>query len=123
MVVKPGTMSRLAGIVVSGALLMSCSGGGASDAEFMAACRNEGQSAASQLLDKELGISREEFCKCGAPIAKSSLSSDGYRAMILEMQGKGEEARNITAKMRESEQQASLEVLGTMLEKCGRPAK
>jgi hypothetical protein len=75
------------------------------------------------LLDKELGISREEFCKCGAPIAKSSLSSDGYRAMILEMQGKGEEARTITAKMSESEQRASLEVLGTMLEKCGLPAK
>jgi len=122
MVENPGNMSRLARVVVVGALFTACSGG-PSDAEFVAACINEGQAAASQLLDKELGVTREAFCTCGAPIAKSSLSSDGYRAMILDMQGKREEARNITSKMGESEQQASLEVLGTMLEKCGGAAK
>lgn len=119
MVKNPGYISRLAGLVIAAASLMACGGGGASDAEFVAACKNEGQSAASQRLDQELGVSRDAFCTCGASVAKSSLSSDGYRAMVLEMQGKGEEARNITSKMSESEQQASLEVLGTMLEKCG----
>jgi hypothetical protein len=53
--------------------------------------------------------------KFGA-VARSSLSSDGYRAMILDMQGKREEASSITSKMSESEQQAALEVLGEMLE-------
>src|SRR5688572_7593860 len=64
---------------------------------------NEGQGVASQMLDKELGVTRDAFCKCGAPVAKSSLSSDGYRAMILEMQGKREEART----MRSVEEQRS----------------
>jgi hypothetical protein len=39
--------------------------------------------------------------------------------MILDMQGKKEEARNITSKMSDSEQEAAMMVLGTMLEKCG----
>ena len=43
--------------------------------------------------------------------------------MILDMQGKREEARSITSKMSESEQQAALMVLGEMLEKCGGAAK
>ena len=43
--------------------------------------------------------------------------------MILDMQGKREEASNITAKMSESEQQAAMMVLGEMLEKCGGAAK
>ena len=115
MVENPGRLS-LACVVVVCAMFTSC--GGSNDAEFISACMTEGQAGASQMLDKELGISREEFCKCGAPIAKASLSSDGYKAMILEMQGKGQEARSITEKMSDSEQQASLEVLGQMLEKC-----
>lgn len=109
--------------VVLAALFSACgggpSGGGSSEAEFVAACIKEGEGGASQMLDKELGVTRDAFCKCGAPIAKSALSSDGYRAMILDMQGKREEASSITSKMSESEQQASLEVLGKMLEKCG----
>jgi hypothetical protein len=84
---------------------------------------NEGQGLASQMLDAELGVTRDAFCKCGAGVARSSLSSDGYRAMILDMQGKREEARVITSKMSESEQQAGLMVLGEMLEKCGGAAK
>jgi hypothetical protein len=83
------------------------------------ACLREGQSAASQLLDKELGVTREAFCNCGEPIARSSLSTDGYRAMVLDMQGKGEEARAITSSMRESKQTAAVDVIGKMMEQCG----
>jgi hypothetical protein len=72
---------------------------------------NEGQGVASQMLDKELGVTRDAFCKCGAPVARSGLSSDGYLAMILDMQGKRAEASSITSTMSESEQQAALEVL------------
>jgi hypothetical protein len=84
---------------------------------------NEGQAPASQMLDKEMGVTRDAFCKCGAGVAKSSLSSDGYRAMILDMQGKKEEAGIITSKMSASEQQAAMMVLGEMMEKCAGAAK
>ena len=117
-----GNMSRLAMAVVVGALFTACDRG-PSDSEFVAACMNEGQGGASQMLDNEMGVTRDAFCKCGAGVARSSLSSDGYRAMILDMQGKREEASNITSKMSESEQQASMMVLGEMLEKCGGAAK
>jgi len=105
-------------VVTAGAVLVACGGGAASDTEFVEACLKEGQGGASQLLDKELGVTREAFCKCGATVARSALSADGYRAMVLEMQGKGDEARSITSKMSETEQLASVEAAGQMLEKC-----
>ena len=49
--------------VVTGALLMAC-GGGPSEKEFVDACLKEGQGAASTLLDKELGVTREAYCTC-----------------------------------------------------------
>ena len=114
----PVYMSGLGAVIVAGALLTAC-GGGPSGTEFVEACLKEGQSGASQMLDKELGVTREAFCKCGEPIARSSLSADGYRAMVLDMQGKGEETRAITSAMNESEQIAAVEVLGKMMEQCG----
>ena len=117
MVEELGYMSRLAMAVVVGALSAACSGG-PKDSEFVAACTNEGQGLASQMLDRESGITRDAFCECGAEVARSSLSSDGYRAMILDMQGKKEEAQNITSKMSDSEQEAAMMVVGEMLQKC-----
>jgi len=120
MIKQPTHVSCLVAVMVAGALLTACGGGSRpSGAEFVAACLQEGQSAASQLLDKELGVTRKVFCECGEPIARSSLSADGYRAMVLDMQGKGEEARAITSTMNEAEQTASIEVLGKMIEQCG----
>ena len=110
------TPSLLMAVVVAGAI--SACGGGPSDTEFVEACLKEGQGGASQLLDKELGVTREAFCKCGATVARSALSADGYPAMVLEMQGKGDEARSITSKMSDSEQLASVTAAGQMLEKC-----
>jgi hypothetical protein len=115
-------MSCLGAVMVAGCLLTACGGtgsGGPSEGEFVEACLKEGQSTASQMLDKELGVTREAFCECGEPIARSSLSTDGYRAMVLEMQGRGEEARAITSTMSESEQTAAVDALGRMLEQCG----
>jgi len=109
--------SSLMLVVVVGALLVTC-GGGASEKEFVDACMKEGQGGASALLDKELGVTRESFCSCGAKVAKSSLSSDGYQAMVLDMQGKKQEASAITSKMSEAEQTAAVTVAGEMLEKC-----
>jgi hypothetical protein len=109
----------LAMAVVAAAAFLTTCGGGPDNAEFIAACLQEGQSAASQMLDKELGVTREAFCACGADVASASLSADGYRAMVLEMQGRREEAVSITSKMSEDEQIAAVEVAGQMLEKCG----
>jgi hypothetical protein len=106
-------VTLVAGLVVSG-----CGGGGASDAEFVAACMMEGQGLASQMLDKEAGITRDQFCTCGAGVARSALSADGYQAMILEMQGRGQEARAITSKMSDAEQMAAIQVAASLLEKC-----
>lgn len=117
MISTPGRMSRGAMAVVLGALFTAC-GGGPSDSEFVAACMKEGESVASQMLDKEMGVTRDAFCQCGAAVARSSLSADGYRAMILDMQGKRAEAGSITSKMNESEQQAMMEVAAAMVEKC-----
>lgn len=110
--------SCLGAAIVSVALLTAC-GSGPSKAEFVEACLQEGRSAASQMLDKELGVTRQAFCECGEPIARKSLSADGYRAMVLKMGGKNEEAQAITSKMNETEQMASIEVLGKMMEGCG----
>jgi hypothetical protein len=107
----------MAVVVVAAALVAAC-GGGPSESEFVEACIKEGQGAASQLLDQELGVTREAFCTCGAGVAKSSLSADGYRAMVLEMQGKREEARSITSKMSEADQMAAVNTAGLMLETC-----
>ena len=119
MIKRPRHISCVGAVILVGALLPACGGGGASDTEFVEACLKEGSSAASQMLDKELGVTRKAFCECGAPIAKSSLSADGYRAMVLDMSGKAEEARAITSKMNENEQMASIEVLGKMMDQCG----
>ena len=121
MVEKPGYKVCLA-LVVVGFWFTAC-GSSSSDSEFVAACMTEGQGLASQMLDREAGVTRDAFCKCGAPIARSSLSSDGYQAMVLQMQGRREEASNLTAKMSDSEQEASLKVLGDMLEKCAGAAR
>jgi hypothetical protein len=121
MIRHSGNMSRCAIAVVVGALLTAC-GGGPSDSEFVAACMKEGESGASQMLDKELGVTRDTFCQCGATFARSSLSANGYRAMILEMQGSREEARSLTSGMSESEQQAMVEVAAGMVEECAEAA-
>ena len=113
---QPTHSSCLVAVVVAGALLTACGGG--SGAEFIEACLKEGSSAASKALDQEMGVTRQKFCECGEPIARSSLSADAYRAMVLDMQGKTEEASAITSKMSESEQMAALTILPKMIQQC-----
>jgi hypothetical protein len=106
-------------VVLIAALLAACEGG-ASDQEFVAACLQEGQrgGAANQMLDKELGVTRETSCKCAAKEARATLSKDAYRAMVLEMAGKGDEAREISSKMSESEQMSFIIGVGAVFDKC-----
>jgi len=107
---------RLAAVTMA-ALITACSAG-PSEAEFVEACLQEGQNVASKMLDREMGINRDSFCKCGAKVAKASLSADGYRVMILGMQNKKQEASAISSKMSEAEQQAVLTGTAELFEKC-----
>jgi len=108
-----------AAVILMAALLAACEGG-ASDQEFVTACLQEGQrgGATNQMLDKELGVTRETSCKCAAKEARATLSKDAYRAMVLEMAGKRDEARAISSKMSDSEQMSFITGVGSVFEKC-----
>ncbi len=100
------------GIVVA---LAACDGG-PSESEFLAACLKEGQRGANKAMNNPLGIDRDKFCKCGASQAKASLSADGYRLMVFEMQGKRQEVAALQSKMTDADKmnvmKAGFEVLG-----------
>ncbi len=102
-------------LAASVATVLSACDAGPSESEYLAVCVKEGQSAANQRLSKAMGINRDTFCKCAAREAKA-LSADGKRWMMLNMQGKKEEARALQAKLSDSAQEelmkAGLEVVG-----------
>ncbi|HEX9811445.1 MAG TPA: hypothetical protein VGA88_05080 [Burkholderiales bacterium] len=89
--------------------------GGASEAEFVTACLEEGKRGVNSV-----GMDREASCRCAAAEAKSALSGKGYRAMILEMQGKKREAKAITSEMDQSEQVALIGAALTIFGKCAK---
>jgi len=89
--------------------------GGAREAESVAACLDEGKRGINSV-----GTDREASCRCAAKEAESSLSGDGYRAMILDTQGKKREARAITSGMGPSEQVALIGAALTMFGKCAK---
>jgi hypothetical protein len=92
--------------------------GGSAEAQFAEACLQQGQNAASQMMDREMHARREEFCKCGAKAARSSLSGKAFHAMVLGMQGRKQEAAEITMKMNESEQRQLLMGMGQVFQSC-----
>jgi hypothetical protein len=85
--------------------LAAC-GGGPSEAEFVQAC-----------MSNTPNISRES-CECAARESKAKLSADGYRASVLDMQGKSQEAEAITSAMTTEEQIALLGATGNVLTTC-----
>lgn len=102
-------------IAVMAALIGACSGG-PSESEFVTACLKEGQRGVNKAFTREMGINRDTFCKCAAKEARATLSADAQRAMILDMEGKKQEASAISSKMSESQQMAfmkgGIEVFG-----------
>ena len=105
-------------IVILATLIAACDSG-PSDADFVAACLVEGERGANKAMRREMGVkSGEEFCKCGAAAARTSLSSDLRRAMILNMQGKKQEASAITAKMSDADKMAAMESTMSIFGKC-----
>ncbi len=108
-------------LAVAAALIGACSGA-PGESDFVTACIEEGQRGVNQALTREMGINRETFCKCAAKEASATLSADAQRAMILDMQGKAQEAGAISSKMSESEQMAFMKGAAELFEKCGRAA-
>ena len=89
------------------------------EAEFVAACLKEGErSVANKALRKEMGVKGDEFCKCVAKEARTNLSADAQRAMILDMQGKKQEAQAISSKMSDADQMAFMKGGTTVFGKC-----
>jgi hypothetical protein len=91
-------------MVVSG-IVSACGGSGPSESEFVQACLIEGGAD-------------EESCLCGAREAKSILSADAYKAMVLEMRGDKREAAEITAAMTEEQQMKFIMQTGEIFDKC-----
>ena len=79
----------LATIVVACGVLAAC-GSGPSEAEFVQAC------VASS--SPQMGVD-EKMCSCAAHEAKSNLPAVSYRAMVLTMQGKKQEAEALLGDM------------------------
>lgn len=104
--------------VILAALLAACDSG-PSEAEFLAACLKEGErSVANKALRKEMGVKGDAFCKCAAKEARTTLSADAQRAMILDMQGKKQEASAISSKMSDADQMAFMKGATTIFGKC-----
>jgi hypothetical protein len=104
-------------IVIVGALIAACDGG-PSDSEFETACLKEGEQGANKAMRREMGVKGEAFCKCLTKESRSQLSADGRRAMMLDMQGRRQDASAISAKMSEPEQMAFMKGTMAVVEKC-----
>lgn len=95
-------------VAVLAAVLAACDGG-PSDSELQTACLAEGQAGVNKAMRKEMGIAGDAFCKCVAREARARISAEGRQAMLLDMQGKAQEARKVSMKMNDAEQKAFME--------------
>lgn len=118
MIAKGNLMLCRVTAAILAAVLVACDSG-PSEAEFVAACLKEGErSVANKALRKEMGVKGDEFCKCVAREARTNLSADAQRAMILDMQGKKQEASAISSKMSDADQMAFMKGAATIFGKC-----
>ena len=116
MIKQSKNMSRHVTVVIIVGLIAGCGGGG-SESEFVAACMAEGNGA-NQGFGQEMGVDKAATCKCMAKEAKATLSAKLYRVMILDMQGKKQEAYAITSKMNGNEQLDAMGATMQVLGKC-----
>ena len=105
-------------MAVIAATLQAACDSGPSESEFVAACLSEGQKGANKALSRAIGVDRDKFCKCGASQAKASLSADGYRLMVLDMQGKRQEIVALQSKMSDAEKMAVMKAGFEALGRC-----
>ena len=112
----------IAGCIATVTLLAACSRS-PSEAEFVAACMKEGEKGANKMLRGEMGVKSDAFCKCAATEARSSLSADAQRAMVLDMQGKSQEANAMSSKMSDADQMAFMKGGIAVFGKCAGMAR
>jgi hypothetical protein len=110
------TMWRVVALI--GTTLLAACSSGPSESEFVAACHAEGQRGANRALSRELGVDRDKFCPCAAKEAKSLVSADGYRWLMLDMAGKRQEAQGVEAKMSESDRMDLMKASVAVFGKC-----
>lgn len=98
----------LASTLAAAGLLSACGG---DEAAFVKACMSQGSGA--QMMG---GGNQEEFCKCSAHTAKANMSGKAFHALVLQSQGKQQEANDILSKLDSGEQAqmvaGSLKILG-----------
>ena len=114
---RNGMGRRSLALLALAALVAGCDSG-PSESEIVTACLQEGARGANKALRREMGIKAEEFCRCAAAEARSSLSVDGRRVLVLDMQGRRGEAREIASKMNEPDQAALMQGTLKVVEKC-----
>jgi hypothetical protein len=104
------------------ALFAGCDSG-PSESDIVSACLQEGARGANKAMRREMGIKSETFCRCAASEARSQLSADGRRVLLLDMQGRRGEAQEISSKMNESDQAALMQGAVKVVEKCALSAR
>ncbi len=97
-------------------LLLSACDSGPSEADYVQACLKEG--GANNVAMTGRGMDREKVCKCSASAAKSALSADGYRLLVMEMQGKRQEVAALQAKVSDAEKMGVMQAILESLGKC-----
>ena len=111
-------MGRLGLTLLAFAVLAAGCDSGPSESDIVAACLKEGARGANKALRREMGVQSEEFCRCTGAEARSQLSADGRRVLLLDMEGRRGEAREIASKMNESDQAALMQGTLKVVEKC-----
>jgi hypothetical protein len=108
-------MSHKTTALIVATLLAACDSG-PRESEYLAVCLKEGQTRANQMLTRQMGVDRDAYCKCAAKEVQTTLSPEGRRWMMFNMENKKEEARALQAKFSDKEQQglmaAALQVFG-----------
>lgn len=105
------------------ATLLAACDSGPSEAEFLSVCLKEGQSAVNKALSRQMGIDRDSYCKCAAKEARATLTADGYRWMMLNMQNKKQEARALQAKLSDKDQEDLMKAGFMVFGKCAPGAR
>ena len=102
--------------ILAAVLLAACDSG-PSEGEFLAACRQEGKRSANSMGMR--AAERDAYCRCAAGAAEAGVSPDGYRLMVLEMQGdKHQEIAALHARMKDEEKMAVMKAAFDVLGKC-----
>jgi hypothetical protein len=104
--------------IVALAVMLAACDGGPSDSEFQAACLKEGSAGANKAMRREMGVDSEAFCKCVTKEARTHVSAEGRQAMMLDMQGRAQEARAISAKMDTAAQEAMFKGGMAVMQAC-----